>query len=149
MRPGAGRGPLGQATQWRNRKGLRIDNTLSFSVLDQGGYPYAHVGEEIVHDGQVVIRKGRSATTIPARRTTVGDGLTVRATTPKIAVSSITLPILDDAVIRDPISRPELFHAQTGTPGAHRHRGRGVPLTRRAPLRLARIYRRGDGPPLR
>ena len=35
--------------QWRNRAGLRIDNTLSFSVLEQGGYPYAlsliHISE--------------------------------------------------------------------------------------------------------
>ena len=40
--------------QWRNRAGLRIDNTLSFSVLEQGGYPYAYAGEEIVHDGLTV-----------------------------------------------------------------------------------------------
>ena len=28
-------------TQWRNTRGVRIDNTFSFSALDQGGYPYA------------------------------------------------------------------------------------------------------------
>ena len=87
-RLGGGRWKL----QWRNRKGLRIDNTLSFSVLDQGGYPYAYVGEEIVHDGQVVIRKGEISYNDPCsyRRTTVSDGLTVRYDAEKFAVSSIT-----------------------------------------------------------
>ena len=79
-------------TQWRNRKGLRIDNTLSFSVLDQGGYPYAYVGEDIVHDGQTVIRNGEISYNNPCsyRRTTISDGLTVRYDAEKFAVSSIT-----------------------------------------------------------
>lgn len=90
--------------QWRNRKGLRIDNTLSFSVLDQGGYPYAYAGEEIVHDGQVVIRKGEISYNDPCsyRRTTVSDGLTVRYDAEKFAVSSITsYQYSDDAMILD------------------------------------------------
>ena len=80
-------------TQWRNRRGLRIDNTLSFSVLDQGGYPYAYVGEEIVHDGQTVIRKGEISCNDPCsyRRTTISDGLTC-ATTPKNSPSRRSPP---------------------------------------------------------
>ena len=91
-------------TQWRNRKGLRIDNTLSFSVLNQGGYPYAYVGEEIVHDGQTVIRKGEISYNDPCsyRRTTISDGLTVRYDAEKFAVSSITsYQYSDDEMILD------------------------------------------------
>ena len=91
-------------TQWRNRRGLRIDNTLSFSVLDQGGYPYAYVGEEIVHDGQTVIRKGEISCNDPCsyRRTTISDGLTVRYDAEKFAVSSITsYQYSDDEMILD------------------------------------------------
>lgn len=70
--------------QWRSRRGVRIDNTLAFSVLDQGGYPYAYVGEDIVRDGKTVIRNGEIAYNDPSsyRRTTVSDGLPC-ATTPK------------------------------------------------------------------
>ncbi len=54
-------------TQWRNRTGLRIDNTLSFSVLEQGGYPYAYVGDDIIgDDGRPSSAAGKSATTTPA-----------------------------------------------------------------------------------
>ena len=38
---------------------MRIDNTFSFSALDQGGYPYAYAGEDIVRDGKTVIRNGQ------------------------------------------------------------------------------------------
>lgn len=78
--------------QWRSRRGVRIDNTLAFSVLDQGGYPYAYVGEDIVRDGKTVIRNGEIAYNDPSsyRRTTVSDGLTVRYDTEKYSVSSIT-----------------------------------------------------------
>ena len=41
-------------TQWRNNRGVRIDNTFSFSALDQGGYPYAYAGEDIVRDGKTM-----------------------------------------------------------------------------------------------
>ena len=80
-------------TQWRSRSGLRIDNTLSFSVLDQGGYPYAYAGKDIPgEDGEPVIRHGEIRYNDPCsyRRTTVSDGLTIRYDAAKFSVSSIT-----------------------------------------------------------
>lgn len=90
--------------QWRSRSGLRIDNTLSFSVLDQGGYPYAYVGEEIIRDGQSVIRPGQISYNDPStyRRTTISDGLTVRYDAERFSVSSITsYQYSDDAMTLD------------------------------------------------
>ena len=31
--------------QWDNRRGLRLDNTLAVSRVEQGGYPYAYAGD--------------------------------------------------------------------------------------------------------
>ncbi|MEG0807705.1 MAG: TonB-dependent receptor [Alistipes sp.] len=90
--------------QWRSKSGLRIDNTLSISVLDQGGYPYAYIGKEIIRDGQSVIRPGQIAYNDPCtyRRTTVSDGLTVRYDAEKFSVSSITsYQYSDDEMILD------------------------------------------------
>ena len=90
--------------QWRNRAGLRIDNTLSFSVLEQGGYPYAYVGEVIVHNGQTVIRPGEIRYNDPCsyRRTTLSDGLTVRYDAGSFSVASITsYQYSDDEMILD------------------------------------------------
>ncbi len=74
------------------RDNLRVDNTLSFSVLDQGGYPYAYAGPDIVRDGQVVARHGAIAYNDPCgyRRTELSDGLTVRYDMARFSVSSIT-----------------------------------------------------------
>lgn len=80
-------------TQWRSRRGLRIDNTLSFSVLEQGGYPYAYAGEELLDsEGRPVIRPGEIRYNDPCsyRRTLVSDGLTIRYDTEKYSVASIT-----------------------------------------------------------
>ena len=106
--------------QWRNRAGLRIDNTLSFSVLEQGGYPYAYVGEEIVHDGQTVIRPGEIRYNDPCsyRRTTLSDGLTVRYDAGSFSVASITsYQYSDDEMILDqdflPLSYFTLKQART------------------------------------
>ncbi len=106
--------------QWRNRTGLRIDNTLSFSVLEQGGYPYAYVGEEIVHDGQTVIRPGEIRYNDPCsyRRTTLSDGLTVRYDAGSFSVASITsYQYSDDEMILDqdflPLSYFTLKQART------------------------------------
>ncbi|MEG2063883.1 MAG: TonB-dependent receptor [Alistipes sp.] len=79
-------------TQWRGRSGLRIDNTLSFSSLKQGGYPYAFVetGEINYND------------TCSYRRTTVSNGLTIRYEAAKFSVSSITgYQYSDDEMILD------------------------------------------------
>ena len=48
--------------QWRNTRGLRIENTASFTSLAQGGYPYAYAGEELRgEDGTVLVRPGEIA----------------------------------------------------------------------------------------
>ena len=98
-------------TQWRNRnRGLRIDNTFSFSALDQGGYPYAYAGEDIVRDGKTVIRNGEVRYNDPSsyRRTTVSDGLTVRYDAAKYSVSSITsYQYSDDEMTLDQDFTPE------------------------------------------
>ena len=38
--------------QWRNRAGLRIDNTLSFSVLGQGGNRHSGTGQHFQEEGK-------------------------------------------------------------------------------------------------
>lgn len=90
--------------QWRDKNGLRIDNTLAFSALDQGGYPYAYVGPEIVRDGLTVIRPGEIRYNDPSgyRRTTLSDALTVRYDADSYSVSSITAyQYSDDAMTLD------------------------------------------------
>lgn len=98
--------------QWRNSKGLRIDNTLSFSVLDQGGYPYAYVGKEIVRDGKTVIRHGQISYNDPSsyRRTNISDGLTVRYDAEKYSISSITsYQYSDDEMLLDQDFTPDSY----------------------------------------
>jgi len=106
--------------QGRSRSGVRIDNVFAFSVVDQGGYPYAYAGEEIVRDGQTVIRPGEIRYNDPAgyRRTTVSDGLTVRYDADRYSVSSITAyQYSDDAMTLDqdflPLSYFTLRQART------------------------------------
>ena len=106
--------------QWRSRSGLRIDNTFAFSLLDQGGYPYAYVGEEIVRDGQTVVRPGEIRYNDPSgyRRTALSDGLTIRCDAGSCSVSSITAyQYSDDAMTLDqdflPLSYFTLRQART------------------------------------
>lgn len=106
--------------QWRDKKGLRIDNTLAFSLLDQGGYPYRYVGEELLHEGQSVIRPGEIRYNDPAgyRRTTVSDALTVRYDAGSYSISSIaSYQYSDDAMTLDqdflPLSYFTLRQART------------------------------------
>ena len=94
-------------TQWRNRTGLRIDNTLSFSVLEQGGYPYAYVGDEIRYNDPCSYR-----------RTALSDGLTIRYDAGSFTVASITCyQYSDDEMILDqdflPLSYFTLRQART------------------------------------
>lgn len=85
-------------TQWRSDRGLGLDNTLSLAVLDQGGYPYAYAGEEIVRDGGSVIRPGEIRYDDPSsyRRTTLSDGLTLRCDADRFSFSSITAYAFSD-----------------------------------------------------
>ena len=108
-------------TQWRNRTGLRIDNTLSFSVLEQGGYPYAYVGDDIIgDDGRPVVRRGEIRYNDPCsyRRTALSDGLTIRYDAGSFTVASITCyQYSDDEMILDqdflPLSYFTLRQART------------------------------------
>lgn len=90
--------------QYRPTKRLSIDNTLSFSTLKQGGYPYAFVGEDIIEQGNVVIRNGEIRYNDEAsyRRTSISDALTVKYTTDKFTFASITsYQLLDDRMMMD------------------------------------------------
>ncbi|MDE7305048.1 MAG: TonB-dependent receptor [Alistipes sp.] len=106
--------------QWRSKSGLRIDNTLAFSALDQGGYPYAYAGKEIVRDGETVIRPGEIRYNDPAgyRRTTLSDGVTMRYDANGYSVASIfSYQYSDDAMTLDqdflPLSYFTLRQART------------------------------------
>jgi len=77
-----------------SRRGLTLDNALSFSSLRQGGYPYAYAGAEDLTkpSGEVVARRGAIACndTCSYRRTYVSDGLTLSCETGGVSISSIT-----------------------------------------------------------
>ena len=90
--------------QWDNRRGLRLDNTLSVSRLEQGGYPYAYAGETIVEEGETILRPGQIACNDPCgyTRTSISDGLTLRYDAARYSVSSITsYQYTDDAMTLD------------------------------------------------
>ncbi len=90
--------------QWDNRRGLRLDNTLSLSRLEQGGYPYAYAGEAIIEEDKTILRPGQIAYNDPCSylRTSVSDGLTVRYDAARYSISSITsYQYTDDAMTLD------------------------------------------------
>ena len=90
--------------QWDNRRGLRLDNTLAVSRVEQGGYSYAYAGKEIVEGGEVILRPGQIAYNDPCSylRTSVSDGLTVRYDADRYSISSITsYQYTDDAMTLD------------------------------------------------
>ena len=91
--------------QWDNGRGLRLDNTLSVSRLDQGGYPYAYAGEGLLDDdGTTILRPGQIAYNDPCgyTRTSISDGLTVRRDAARYSISSITsYQYTDDAMTLD------------------------------------------------
>lgn len=78
--------------QWRNGAGLRIDNTFSFTVGDEGGYPYAFAGgrSEALGDDRIAV--GRIAYNDPCsyERTAVSDGLTVQYAAGRWSLTSIS-----------------------------------------------------------
>lgn len=77
---------------WRSDR-LKIENTLAFSLTEQGGYPYAYAGEDIVNDrGETVIANGEIRYNDPCgyERVEVSDGVTVRYDAPNFSLSSIT-----------------------------------------------------------
>ncbi len=91
--------------QWSGKRGLRIENTASFSSLTQGGYPYAYAGDAIAgEDGEPLIRPGEIRYNDPCTydRTNFSDGFTLRYDAAKFSVSSITsYQYSDDEMILD------------------------------------------------
>ena len=90
--------------QWRKGR-WSIDNVLSLSHLDQGGYPYAYIGEDKKDSaGNTLIAKGEIAYNDPAgyERTSLSDGLTASYTTDRFMLSSITsYQLTDDCMTLD------------------------------------------------
>ena len=63
-------------------------------MLEQGGYPYAYVGDDIIgDDGRPVVRRGEIRYNDPCsyRRTALSDGLTIRYDAGNFTVASITV----------------------------------------------------------
>lgn len=90
--------------QWRPSHRTSVDNTAALSVLRQGGYPYAYMGEDIVQNGQTVISHGEIRYNDPAayRRTSFSDGVTVSRTGDAVTIASITsYQYLDDRMDMD------------------------------------------------
>lgn len=78
--------------QWRGDNGLKIDNTFSFSISRQGGYPYesAELGMINYND------------TCFYRRNSITDGLTVNISREKYTMTSITsYQYIDDNMTLD------------------------------------------------
>ncbi len=77
-------------TQYRNNKGLRIENTFAFSWGEQGGYPYAFIGGR--SEGKEGVEVGQIAYNAPCgyERTTLSDGLTIQYETARHSFTSIT-----------------------------------------------------------
>lgn len=75
--------------QYRNNKGLRIENTFAYSTVEQGGYPYAFVGgrsegKEGVQIGQIAYNE-----VCGYDRTTLSDGLTLQYETERHSLTAI------------------------------------------------------------
>ncbi len=90
--------------QWAGSGRLRIDNTLSCSSLDQGGYPYASLltGEIRYNDPCGYLR------------TTLSDGLTLRCDAGSFSVASITsYQFSDDEMTLDQDFLPRSFFTLT------------------------------------
>ncbi len=95
--------------QWRKGR-WSIDNTFACSVLDQGGYPYAYIGEDKFDDqGRLIIAKGEIAYNDPAgyERTSLTEGLTLRYDAPKFTLLSLTgYQLTDDRMTLDQDFQP-------------------------------------------
>ncbi|MDE6857292.1 MAG: TonB-dependent receptor [Alistipes sp.] len=90
--------------QWRPSTRLNFDNTLAVSSLRQGGYPYAYAGDDIVENGETIIRNGEIRYNDPSsyRRTALSDGFTVTCDEGRFSVASITsYQYLDDRMLLD------------------------------------------------
>ncbi|MBR5820960.1 MAG: TonB-dependent receptor [Alistipes sp.] len=90
---------------FRNNKGLRIENTLSFAMTEQGGYPYAFIGgrsEGTANADGYVVTPGQIAYNDTCRyeRFTLSDGLTIHYETERHSLSSITSYQLTDDDMR-------------------------------------------------
>ncbi len=92
--------------QWNGGGAWRVENTLSFTDLTQGGYPYAFAGRSSDEPlpGGYEPQVGVIAYNDPSgyRRTNLNDGLTVRYAGERVTVMSITsYQYLDDRMQLD------------------------------------------------
>ena len=76
--------------QWRPSHRVSVDNTLSLSIVRQGGYPYELVRQTDTDAGEFKIGEISYNDTCFYRRTGVTDGLTVSADLGSVRLSSIT-----------------------------------------------------------
>lgn len=91
-------------TQWRATGGWKMDNTLSFSAVRQGGYPYASVAT-----GHINYNDPSSY-----HRISISDGLTFRYESEHFSIASITsYQYLDDEMVLDQDFLPESFFTLT------------------------------------
>ncbi len=76
--------------QYRNGKGLRVENTLTVNRVEQGGYPYAFIGGR--SEGQAGVTLGQIAYNDPCgyERLAVNNGLTIQYEQPRYSFTSIT-----------------------------------------------------------
>lgn len=76
--------------QYRNNKGLRIENSLLIAEGEQGGYPYAFIGGR--SEGKEGVTLGKIAYNDPCgyERTSINDGLTIQYEQPRYSLTSIT-----------------------------------------------------------
>ena len=102
--------------QWRKGR-WSVDNVLSITRLDQGGYPYVYIGEDKVDDsGAVIIPNGSIAYNDPAgyERTSVMDGLTLSYEAERFTLSSITsYQFMDDRMVLDQDFLPRSYFTLT------------------------------------
>lgn len=86
--------------QHRTRQGLDIDNTLAFSMVNQGGYPYAYMPT-----GRIEYNDECSY-----RRATVSEGLTLRKRWEGVELSSVSsYQFMDDRMRMDQDFLPESY----------------------------------------
>ncbi len=76
--------------QFRNNKGLRIENTATLTDSRQGGYPYTFIGGR--SEGQAGVSVGKIAYNDPCgyERLSFTDGLTIQYEQPRYSLTSIT-----------------------------------------------------------
>lgn len=97
-------GRISLKTIWKPKENIAIENAASSTVVRQGGYAY-----EYVKTGEIAYND-----TCFYRRTTILDGLTIKANLEKVSISSITsYQFLDDNMTLDQDFLPQPYFTLT------------------------------------